>query len=97
VEASVGHNERESGGLWHIFGAFAAISFFLINSRPVYHPLLRHISPLLLVAWFLIAGLLSIFAGLRASKWWFIVSVFYGLDGLAWILAIALFDLKRGL
>jgi hypothetical protein len=57
MESSAGLDERERGGRWHILGAFAAISFFLIFSRRVYHPLLQHISPLWLVAWFFDCGI----------------------------------------
>jgi hypothetical protein len=73
--------------LWHLTGAVAATSLLLMYSPLIFRHLpVPHISAMWAIGWFLISGLLSVVAGYKASRWWFLVTACFGLTlTLVWI------------
>jgi hypothetical protein len=65
---------------WHVIGALTTISLLLMYSPLIFHNLpLPHMSAWWVVGWFLVSMILSVIAGLKASRWWFLVTALYGL------------------
>jgi hypothetical protein len=73
--------------LWHLAGALSATSLLLMWLPAFAHSLsLPHISAWWLVGWFLSSTFLSIAAGYKASRWWFLVTACFGVTlVLLWI------------
>jgi hypothetical protein len=72
---------------WHLIGTASATFFALIWLTLFFHHLpVPNISTLWVIGCFLIAALLSIIAGYKASKWWFLVTACFGVTVvLVWI------------
>jgi hypothetical protein len=65
---------------WHFMGTTAAVSLLLMWLPIFFRPRsLPRISLWWLVGWFFCSALLSIAAGYKASRWWFLVTVCFGL------------------
>lgn len=64
----------------HLIGALAAASLLSMYLPLIFHRLpVPRMSALWAIGWFLISGLLSIVAGYKASRWWFLVTVCFTL------------------
>jgi hypothetical protein len=76
-EQSLGETSRWR---WHFIGAMTAVSLLLMWLPMFFHQLpLPRVSAWALVAWFFSSALLSIIAGYKASRWWLLVTVCFGI------------------
>ena len=80
-------------GFWHLIGTLTAVSLILLYSPLIFHDLpLPHMSALWVVGWFLISMILSVIAGFKASRCWFLVTALYGLALLVLWVGEAVFE-----
>jgi hypothetical protein len=65
---------------WNVIGTTAAASFVLMWLPLFFHRrVVPHISAWWVIGWFVGSALLSIIAGYKASRWWFLVTACFGL------------------
>jgi uncharacterized membrane protein HdeD (DUF308 family) len=58
----------------------------------IFHLPVPHISTMWLVGWFVVSEVLSIAAGHKASRWWFVVSGCFGLTLILLLVAQAVWE-----
>lgn len=78
---------------WHLIGAMTAASLLLMYLPLIFRHLpVLHISTLWVIGWFVISGLLSIIAGYKASRWWFLATACFGLTAALLLVGQALWE-----